>query len=390
MKILLFNSFYHPYTVGGAEISVRLLAESLVAMGHKVSVVSLHSKKGIQTSKLNGVCVYYVALKNIYWPYKNHLKGLRPFWHLIDIRNPLMEKLAGQIIRKEKPDVVHTNNLSGFSVAPWFASHKLRVPILHTMRDHYLMCFRSTMFKDNGICKSQCLECRIFAYYKKKATSLVDSAVGISPYILDKHVELGFFRHTPIKSIIPNGYKTCLKSVRRNPPTVRFGYIGRLDPSKGIEKALDSFRQINPETCDFFIAGKGRRSYEKMLYSTYNRPNIYFLGFTEPDQFFKKIDILIVPSLWNEPFGRTIIEAFAHGIPVIGSNNGAIPDLIDIGKTGFIFSITNSPTLLDILAKIIQCPEIINDMSAHAIKAAKKFLPEKITSHYLQKYKQLL
>jgi glycosyltransferase involved in cell wall biosynthesis len=171
---------------------------------------------------------------------------------------------------------------------------------------------------------------------------------------------------------------------------MRFGYIGRLHPSKGIEKALAAFKQLKTVNFEFFIAGRGTNEYEKKLHRKYKSQNFYFLGFVEPELFFSKIDVLIVPSLWNEPFGRSIIEAFAHGIPVVGSNKGALPQLIDNGKTGFIYK-TEKPTgLFNIIKKIILNPGLLKGKQSYTLKKAKCFLPENIAYQYLDIYEKIV
>lgn len=75
MKIMIFNSLYYPYRVGGAEISVQLLAEELVRIGHDVKVITLHEQKSRLEDVLNGVKVVYLPLKNIYWGFPNKTKS---------------------------------------------------------------------------------------------------------------------------------------------------------------------------------------------------------------------------------------------------------------------------------------------------------------------------
>ena len=61
-----------------------------------------------------------------------------------------------------------------------------------------------------------------------------------------------------------------------------------------------------------------------------------FLGWIEPSKAYKQADIVIVPSLWEEPFGRTAIEAMSYGIPVIASNIGGLKNIVIDGKTGYL------------------------------------------------------
>src|SRR3712207_547939 len=95
--------------------------------------------------------------------------------------------------------------------------------------------------------------------------------------------------------------------------------------------------KLTEGTWSLAIGAKGIPSYERYLHAKYRRPTIRFSGYVTPEAFLPEIDVLIVPSLWHEPFGRTVIEAFAHGVPVIGSKRGGITSLIEEGSTGFLF-----------------------------------------------------
>src|SRR5439155_19555597 len=90
MKILHLNSCYYPHLVGGAERSVRLLAEAQSTRGHTPVVVSLSPKRGMESARVGGIKVYYVGLKNIYWPFRNRsaYSLAKPLWHALDVYNP--------------------------------------------------------------------------------------------------------------------------------------------------------------------------------------------------------------------------------------------------------------------------------------------------------------
>ncbi|HIE0173615.1 TPA: glycosyltransferase [Serratia marcescens] len=127
MKIALINTLYAPYKIGGAEVSVQLLAESLQRAGHEVGVFCLHEFDEIKYDTLNGVHIAYLPLKNMYWPFQasSASKLKKAVWHLLDSYNPFMARAMRKELRKFSPDVVHTNNLSGFSVAAWRVAKKL-------------------------------------------------------------------------------------------------------------------------------------------------------------------------------------------------------------------------------------------------------------------------
>lgn len=96
MKIMIVNTLYSPYKIGGAEVSVQLLAEELVMMGNEVRVICIHQEENRKEAIINGVKVVYLPLKNIYWPYgsnQNQNKVRKLIWHLIDNYNIGMAKL---------------------------------------------------------------------------------------------------------------------------------------------------------------------------------------------------------------------------------------------------------------------------------------------------------
>ncbi|SEH08553.1 glycosyltransferase family 4 protein [Candidatus Venteria ishoeyi] len=393
MKILIVNTLYYPNGVGGAPRSVQFLAEALVKAGIDTIVVCIKPYAKTHTVNLNGVKVYYVGLKNIYWP--SNIKGnftfLKPLWHGLDSYNLLMVREFGHILDKENPDVVHTNTLIGFSVAIWHEVKIRHIPLIHTLRDHHLLCPRTTMFKNGCNCDSQCLDCRLYSYTKKLASSQVDIVVGISRYILDCHLNFGYFTKSEKQHIIFNSFNAqhIPTYQRRRNQNIQFGYIGQLLPTKGIEVILQILKRIPFKNWTLWLAGTGNDKYVRMLKDRYDLPNVHFMGFTQPEEFFTKIEVLLVPSLWHEPLGRIVIEAYAYGVPVIGSNRGGVPEIIDHGKTGFIFDPGNLESLEATIRLFIDNQNLSKRMHPAILEKAKNFLPGRIANKYLSVYKKM-
>jgi len=344
MKILIFNTLYYPNQIGGAEKSVQLLAEGLLKAGEEPIVVCTSEKDYIDY--VNGVKVYYIKMPNLYWAYnskeENKLKKL--IWHLIDSYNPFNKKIV-DVLDIEKPDVVHTNNLAGFSVNVWKLAKERDIKVVHTLRDYYLLCPKSTMFNEklNMNCKKQCWACKIYSIPKKEISKYVDVVIGISKFILNKHLEYGYFKNAK-KEVIYNSVEIPKIFTKKEKLTdkIIFGYVGSLSSNKGIEFLLKNFNKINIPNVKLYVYGKGiTKVYEIQLKKKYKSDKILFKGFQKPEKIYTNIDILIVPSLWNEPFGRVVIEANSYGIPVLASNRGGIPELIENGKNGYIFDINN-------------------------------------------------
>jgi glycosyltransferase involved in cell wall biosynthesis len=394
LKILFINTLYTPNLIGGIERAVQLLAESLAREGHQIVVASTAPERGVRTATVNGVKVYYVSLKNFYWPFgeKENHRALKPLAHALDTCNHWMVREVARILDEERPDLVHTNGLGGFSVLAWRRVEQRRLPLVHTLHDHYLLCPRSTMFRKGRSCDKQCAECRLYSLPRRRLSQRVDAVVGVSRYILERHLELGYFTATPEKRVIPNAYQAgpaSLPAKRRSPP-VRFGYLGMLHPVKGIERLLEAVAQLQEGTWSLSVAGRGRTAYECDLRTRYKTLGVEFLGHVDPETFFPEIDVLVIPSLVRESFGRVVIESYAHGVPVIGSTRGGILELVEEGRTGFLCDPDRAGDLAARLQRYIDRPTMINAMRPICLEKANGFLPETIVEQYLDTYRRAL
>ena len=390
VRIVLLNTLYAPHFVGGAERSVQSLAEALVATGHEVSVISTQARAGVRQACINGVKVYYVGLKNLYWPFgAGKAAPLKPLWHALDSYNPAMARAVAALLDAEQPDLVHTHNLAGFSVAVWQTVKTQRLPLVHTLRDYYLLCPRSTMFRGGHPCASQCLDCRAYALPRRR-DALVDTVVGISAFVLAKHLDHGYFAQAD-HHVVYNSYQTESPAP---PPCegrrkLRLGYLGRLEPTKGLAYCLEHLRHFAGRV-EVQVAGRGSADYEAYLRSLWPSPDVHFLGHTQPETLFSRVDLLLAPSLWQEPFGRVVIEAFAHGKPVIGSSRGGIPELVDEGKTGFVFDPDKPETFSRAVERFLLEPDLAATMRNACLEKARLFLPMRVTEAYLQVYRDTL
>ena len=389
MKICFINTLYYPFQVGGAEKSVQILAESLVIHKHESIVVTVGQKDYIDN--INGVKIYTCKNNNIYWPYNenDHSTLLKATWHTIDTFNHLMVKKIGKILDLERPDIVHTNNLSSFSALVWKEIKKRGFPLVHSLRDYHLLCHKSTMFKKGKNCSSPCMLCKSSSYIKKKYSFFVDIVIGNSQFILDRHLEYGYFNKSTLKTVIYNAnntQKSNLISNNHKSNRIKIGYIGNLHPTKGVELLLEITTTYFSDSCEVWVGGKGQSIYESYLKEKFSESYIHFLGFTEISYFFSNIDILIVPSLWNEPFSRAVIEAYLYGVPVIGSNRGGIPEIINDRQTGVIFDPEDPNSLVNSIKLFLDNHTMIDDMRPNILEKSKEFSPDRIVKKYLDIY----
>lgn len=391
MKILFVNTLYTPHLVGGAERFVQSLAEDLVRVGHDAVVVSTTPQRGNRVRRVDGVKVYYIGLKNLYWPFgdKENYTVLKPLAHALDTYHPWMAGEVARILEAEQPDLVHTNNLQGFSVSAWRRVKQLHLPLVHTLHDHYLLCPRGTMFRHGKNCETRCAECRLYALPRKRPTIQVGAVVGVSRFILERHLEFGYFADTPLKEVIPNSYQAKRAVPRSDAPSlpIRFGYLGLIHPDKGLEVLLEAATRLTEGSWALNIAGRGFTAHERHLHAKYGEiPAIEFLGYVDSEVLLQQTDVLVVPSLLSETFGRVVIEAYAHGVPVIASNRGGIPELVEAGRTGYLVDPSHPNHLVTKMQWFIDDPAMVGNMREACLQEAKRFVPANVVERYLNLY----
>jgi len=139
------------------------------------------------------------------------------------------------------------------------------------------------------------------------------------------------------------------------------GYVvfaGRLSPEKGIDTMLAAWAQMK-DAPTLKIVGDGPQA-DLVKKAAAGNPRIQWLGFRPLDEVLTIIGgatCLVIPSIWYETFGRTIIEAFAKGTPVIASRLGAMAELVTSGRTGLHFEPGNPSDLRDKVQQFLADPE---------------------------------
>lgn len=386
MRILIFNELYTPFVYGGAEISTQLLAEALVGLGHEIHVCTSSDVENDEV--VNGVYVHRRKQRNVYWSY---CKDGKPFWkkliwHLVEGYNIFAYKSIRQVIDMVSPDVIHTNVFTGFSVLVWKIADGRKIPIIHTLRDYYLMCVKSTLFNKGKCCEKKCMPCRISSVPKKSVSKYVNAVVGISEFILNHHLNASYFENAIIKEVIPNAIYTPPSGSQILTRSHYIGYLGRIHESKGVECLIRSFLKLENHDYILKIGGDGDSDYVNTLKKKYASEKVVFVGKVKAYDFLNSIDLLVIPSLWHEPFGRVVIEANACGCPVLVSDRGGLPELVD-GQNGAVFNLEQENFLTNLLDGFIRDKL---SFKVNKTKTLKMYSQDSIAHKYERVYTRLL
>lgn len=396
-KILHVSMLYPPHVIGGAEKSLQLLAETQFSNGYEVAVACTTPGEFIHEN-VNGIEVYRMPHETSFWAedWPQH-NAINRFVRKVKMNfNYKLEEHLLHVINEFNPDLVHTHSLTDVSTRVWCAVKQKNIPLIHTLRDYDLLCTNSAMFRDGVACEKQDLKCKIMSCVKFKHHLLVDAVTAVGTEVLNKHIVNGLFHHIPNsrRKVIWNPIKRNnikidnLISFNKNVP-IRFGYLGRISPEKGVDSLLKAARIIKNMEFEILIAGKITDESLRLSKEAEDLP-VKFVGFVNPIDFLAEIDVLVVPSLWPEPFGRTVVESYEMGVPVLGSRAGAIPELIGVDNSDWLFQPGDSVEISKKLALIITNGRSGLPKKSSFQDTLNRTEPERIMNQYGYLYNDLI
>jgi len=358
----------------GAAANSFYVCRNLVDMGHEVIVIC-NQIKGLSDEELKSIRIIKV----------NSLK--LPLLEVISY-----SKAADNALRqlKENFDIIHAQGSYGFFT---FKNHTFNAKYIATNQG--LINALEPLYVPSNI-KSQIAKYLIFPILKRMDETVYrqsDKVIAISNSIKEEMIH---FLGLPASKIVvaynginPSEYKT---GTGENTKPILL-YVGRLVPQKGIEFLIESIKIIKKRTDNFIlsIAGSGILENKiKQIIQDYDlTQNVKLIGFIDKPALidvYSNADVLVVPSLY-EPFGLVNIEAMACGIPVVGSNVGGIPEIIDDGKTGLLVQPGNPEELATAITRLLENKELRKKMGAAGRKRAKLYFDWKlITKKILKVY----
>jgi glycosyltransferase involved in cell wall biosynthesis len=390
MRITFLNSLYPPHGGAGAENTLRLLVRSFATAGHECDVVTLTPRERSEAGEIDGVPVQYLPLANVYWPHGgSRTAALRPVFQAIEAYNPVMEARLRRVLAARRPDVLNCHNLQGFSASAWRAAERLDIPVVQTLHDYYTACPRSAMWRPKtGNCAGLCAECRIFAAPRRALSAIPAAATCVSHRLFDRLVAAGAFPRArdggqPVRIIRGNNADAATQSPAPQRDGLTLGFMGRIEPSKGLDTLIEAIRDLAPGALTLLIAGKADEGHARALReSVATRTDVRFAGYVRPQDFFPAIDCLVIPSCWEDPFPRVFHEALGFGVPSLVTPLGGLPEVIEPGRNGFVARGTDAAALRDAVAALLSPTWDRAAMREACLAAAADYAPERIFAQY--------
>lgn len=386
-RLLFISNQYYPNVVGGAELITQYLAEELARRGHHVSVVSLSAGAWDSCDEVNGIRVHRLAVANLYAPFKGrHHPLARALWHVADTYNVVMARKLGKILDEERPDWVCANNLAGFSVAVWSAVKQRGIQLSQVLHDYYAICPRATMNEAGVNCERPCTTCKAYGTPRKLASKLPDLVIGVSRFVLERHLALGYFPNAR-QGVLYNGAPfraPHTPHLRRPGAPLVLGFIGRVEPVKGIETLLKAVSRLPRGRWHLRVAGRPTDPrFLTYLKETYPLSEVDYLGYVPSEQFYDSVDLVVIPSEWHEPLPGVVYEPLGYGLPVIASRVGGIPEILDGAGCAWTFAPGDTDELTRLLGDVLDGWPDPEGVAARAIARRARFTPQRHADEFL-------
>ncbi len=363
MKILIVNKFL--YAKGGAETYTLSLGNMLHQRGHNVQFYGICDERNIVGNDY-GILADNRDLSS------SVIKNLKAPFEIISSKKNKGQML--EILRKFKPDVVHLNNIQYYltpsiieAVGIYRKKTGKKIRLIYTAHDFQLICPNHGLLDGNYEVCENCVSGKYYSCIKKRCIkgSLLKSVLGAldanhwkrskAYSLVDTFICPSFFMKSKLDiderfrgkiTVIHNPMSAGKRILEAKEEYVI--YFGKLCKDKGTYTLIKAIRDL-PEI-KFIVAGYGPAEEDIK-----KEPNVVFIGFKkgeELEKYIKKALFSVYPSECNENCPYSVLESQIYGTPIIASRMGGIPELINEGKTGFLFEAGNANELRHLIKKL--------------------------------------
>lgn len=352
MKLLIISFAYYPDVVGGGEFSTKMIAEGMVEKGHNVDVLCWAMEEKVEY--INGVKVIRKYVPHLseecMRTTKNHkqenLKGYSKLKKITKkfsdvIYNRKWYEFYRNFVENGSYDAVHAatplSYLGRYNC--YKSAYDLGVPISHVLRSPALIEFQFLGGKLN----------HIYRKMNARAVRLLSGLAAPSHYMLNIHNKYGIrcdYQETICNAVDVEIYSPPISEINNKKKIVL--YAGDIREEKGVNTLIRAANNLNDTVV--YLVGQGTLS--KELKQSDKIRIIPWIPQRELYSLMKKSRVVVLPSEWEEAFGRILIEGIANGTIAIGSDRGGIPEVLNYDKN-YIFKAGNVSDLRDRLQWVL-------------------------------------
>ena len=391
MKILFISNLFPPHYLGGYEILCQQVCEDLRKRGHVCIVLT--STHGVKEATTGETTPGIHRILDLYNPFGEQAGLMRAQRWRVGRRN---YGLTRAFVARERPDVIFIWSQLRMGLGSTQAAMDSGVPVAYTFNDFHMAGYRPAPFglaprafaryvADNWIFRGITFKGQDFKNATCISHMLKKKLLGNGVPIKDARV---IYQGIPVEKFPEKAEPGKIA----HPPHLL--YVGQLHPYKGVHTLIEAAHLIandmkrtpgSPRLClGVSIVGDGPESYKRQLMemALQGHADIEFAGkVAQPELpgIYRKHDIFVFPSTWQEPFGLTHLEAMASGTPVISTADGGHGEFLKDGENALIFEKENPQALAAQISRLISD----NDLARHLAATARAMVEQEFT---LQRY----
>ena len=392
MRILVMSDLYPPHYIGGYELNCHSTVEMLLRRGHEVFVLTSRwgLSRNMVTDDVHRVLAF--APSGISPAGDDSQDPLRLRRRYRQVRRAFAlrknYRIARLVLHALKPDVVFVWHMEHVSYLPVLAAQDQHIPTVFRIEDYSLAQLKIHLEQDAS---------PISRWYRARIIGLggfdrlnTRRMLPASKAVMQSYINAGF----PAQDmrVIPEGIHSGLLIEPGELPDlpepgqdreIRLLFAGRLVSEKGPDVAIQALRHLHeePSGCHFKlnIVGHGSKEYELQLRNMVARLGlescVTFAGKLDHDRLlalYPQYDALLFTSRWAEPFGITVLEAMARGLPVISTNCGALAEIISDGANGLLVPPDEPVMLANAVRRLTQEPALARGIRRAALQTIRE------------------
>jgi glycosyltransferase involved in cell wall biosynthesis len=382
LKIAITTEFFYPST-GGAEQSALELAKALSRRGHDVVVFTAGSGEREVLEEFE---------------IRRSFKALRALTMKRDVPVPrIVDRIEKKHLVREigdnEFDILHSNNRDT-AVFTAETGRELNIPVVAHIRDFWPLCPKRDFLRPEGICPeprdcASCMAAYFRAWHKTPIYVKMWRDTGYRFKAISRHVN-GYIYNSSYTSnriglgpgrVIFNAVNLDHISRRRTIPG-KVLYIGNVTRRKGIALLVRAIRDLD---VTLHIVGDG------YLLPDIQGKNIVKHGrldYLELLEHLSDAEMLVVPSIWPEPFGRVAVEGMAAGLPVVATPVGGLSEVV--GNSGIILRNVDVVELQNAIRNMHEDIELQKKFGRMGYNRSRMFSPDIIAKETVEFYKELM
>jgi glycogen synthase len=371
MRVLVLSNFYPPFYIGGYELGCRDVVEGLKARGHDVRVLTSTYKVGGR-QRAEGVYRFLDCD-----PASNGHSSTLSRVFKKEIRNRQAFK---QVCDDFKPDLLYVWNATHISISNILAAQEMKIPIRYFVSDHWLSKWETDAWysiKNRAPRRLhrrlawQAIKPVLSVYGLMPKQSLNLDSVQFASHFLERAArEAG--KHAANSEIIHWGIDVeRFAFAESTPAAMRLLYVGQVTAHKGVHTAVEALKLVSERKrfkhARLTIVGgpdyEGRAA--RLVSSLGLGEHVTFTGMVERDELpeiYREHDILVFPSVWDEPFSITVLEAMASGLAVVGTHTGGSPEILVDEMNALIFPKEDARGCASRIMRLLEDPQLFENI----------------------------